>query len=157
MRAQNDRESIGFLVGALLRRKRLAFRTLLAPFQVTPRQYAVLSRLWQQDSLTLTELARRLYADPSSLCRTVVLMEKSGLVRRQRDEEDRRVFRLTLSTRGHALKRQLRRLVRKHEQETVRGLSPTEVEVVSNAMRKMLGNLGGSPSGVDPLLEEDDL
>jgi DNA-binding MarR family transcriptional regulator len=150
-----DRESIGFLVGALLRRKRLAFRTLLAPFQVTPRQYAVLSRLWQQDCLTLTELARRLYADPSSLCRTIVLMERSGLVQRQRDQQDRRIFRIKLSKRGRALKRRLQRLVRTHEKETVRGLSPAEVKVVSGAMRKMLGNLGGAPAG-GVVLEEDD-
>ena len=156
MPMDNNQESIGFLLGALLRRKGLAFRALLAPFQVTPRQYAVLSRLWQEDSLALTDLARRLYADPSSISRTLVLMEKSGLIERHRDDEDRRVFRLMLSTRGHALKRQLRPLVQAHEEETVLGISAAEIEVVANAMRRMLENLGGTSADGDHALDDDE-
>jgi DNA-binding MarR family transcriptional regulator len=156
MPSKSNQESIGFLVGALFRRKGLAFRTLLAPFEVTRRQYAVLSRLWQEDGLALTELARRLYADPSSLCRTILLMEKAGLIRRQRDADDRRVFRLILSTRGRALKRRLRPLVQAHEQGTVRRLSPAEIETVAGALRKMLANLGGASTDGDVVPHDDD-
>jgi DNA-binding MarR family transcriptional regulator len=152
-------ESIGFLLGALLRRKGFAFRALLAPFQVTLRQYAVLSRLWQEDGLALTELARRLYADPSSLCRTIVLMEEAGLIRRERDPDDRRVFRLILSPRARALQEQLRPLVQAHEEESVRGFSPVEVERLAGALRRMVDNLGSAPAGADaapsmPMLDE---
>jgi MarR family transcriptional regulator, organic hydroperoxide resistance regulator len=156
MSTESRQESIGFLVGALLRRKGLAFRTLLAPYQITPRQYAVLSRLWQEDGLPLTELARRLYADPSSLCRTILLMEKAGLIRRQRDAADRRVFRLRLSKQGRALKRQLRPLVQAHDEDTVRRLSPAEITAVADVLRRMLVNLGGTPADADTLPDDDD-
>jgi len=155
MPTERNQESLGFLMGALLRRKRLSFRTLLAPFQVTPRQYAVLSRLWQENSLALTELARRMYADPSSLSRTLVLMEKSGLIKRHSDENDRRVFQLVLSKRGRALKRQLQSRVRAHEDKMVRGLSLAEVELVESAIRKMLCNLGDTPNGIDVSLDDE--
>jgi DNA-binding MarR family transcriptional regulator len=156
MPGEKNQESIGFLIGALLRRKRISFRALLEPFKVTPRQYAVLSRLWQEESLALTDLAKRLYADPSSLSRTLVLMEKSDLIKRQRDDEDRRVFRLTLSTRGRALKRRLRPLVQAHEEEMVKGLSPAEIDVVADAMRRMLENLGGTSVDGNLVLDDDE-
>ncbi len=155
MPARKNQESIGFLVGALVRRKGLAFRTFLAPYRVTRRQYAVLSRLWQEDGLALTELASRLYADPSSLCRTIELMERAGLVRRQRDAADRRVFRIKLSERGRALKRRLRPLVQAHEEETVRGLAPAEIEAVADALRKMLANLGSAPALEEAVPRDD--
>jgi len=151
-----NQESIGFLIGALLRRKRLAFRALLAPYEVTPRQYAVLSRLWQADCLALTDLANRLYADPSSLSRTLVLMEKSGLIERRRDDEDRRVYRFILAQRGRALKRRLRPLVQAHEEEVVLGLSPEEIEATGNAIRKMLENLRDSSADGYSAFEDDD-
>ena len=151
-----NQESIGFLIGALLRRKGLAFRALLAPYEVTPRQYAVLSSLWQTDCLALTDLANRLYADPSSLSRTLVLMEKSGLIQRRRDDEDRRVYRFMLAQRGRALGRRLRPLVQTHEAAAVRGLSAKEIEVTANAMRKMLENLSDAAAAGDFAFDDDE-
>jgi DNA-binding MarR family transcriptional regulator len=152
---RRNQETIGFLIGALLRRKRLAFGALLEPYHVTPRQFAVLSRLWQEDGLALTDLARRLYADPSSLSRTLVLMERAGLLRRQRDADDRRVFSLRLSPQGRRLKRRLRSRVQAHEAEMIQGLSPAEIELVAGAMRRMLENLGGAPADGDALLDDE--
>jgi DNA-binding MarR family transcriptional regulator len=147
---RSDRESIGFLFGAVVRRRGLAFRAILSPYEVTPRQFSVLARLWEEDGLPLTDLAQRLYADPSSLCRTIVLMEKSGLVSRERDPSDRRVFRIMLNEKGKALKLRLLPRVRAHEQQAIRGLTPSELGVLTGALRKMLKNVSGPPGNGPP-------
>ena len=147
---RSDRESIGFLFGAVLRWRGLAFRAILGPYEVTPRQFSVLARLWEEDGLPLTDLAQRLYADPSSLCRTIVLMEKAGLVRRERDSSDRRIFRIMLSKKGKALKTRLLPRVRAHEQQAIQGLTPSELEVLTGALRKMLKNVIGPPGNEPP-------
>ena len=135
------KKNIGFIIGSLLRRKKLAFISILEPFGITPRQYAVLFSLWEEGRQPLTELATRLYADASSLSRIVLLLEKSGLIQRRRDENDRRVFRLMLAPRGEVLMQQIWPLVEAHEARMLRGISKDEIERVAAAMQKMIANL----------------
>ncbi|MFC1852339.1 MarR family winged helix-turn-helix transcriptional regulator [candidate division CSSED10-310 bacterium] len=133
-------ESIGFLLGALLRRKSLVFRALLLPYHLTPRRYAILSRLWEEDGLHLNELAHRLYVDSSSLCRTLSDMEKAGLLIRRRNSQDRRVFHLYLSERSRALEAVLLPHVKKHNERMLSGISEESVESLRQTIRQMLVN-----------------
>lgn len=133
--------SIGFLLAVLSRRKNLAFRALLAPHGLTPPQFGVLAVLWHQQGLPLGEVAGRLYADQTSLSRTVFAMERAGLLRRRRSASDRRALQLHLSERGAALMTKLYPLMEAEGRRLLRGLSRSEVAVLRRALTKMIDNL----------------
>lgn len=136
-----EKESISFIMGALLRRKKLTALALIEPFNVTLRQYVILSRLWHEGRQSLMELAKQLYADPPSLSRTILRLEKSGLIQRERDSVDRRIFTLQLSESGRQLIGRIKPILAEYEKQMMAGLSSEEILVVTAAMRKMIHNL----------------
>ncbi len=64
--------------------------------------------LWlAQSPQTMSELSRNLLCDPSNITRVAGILERKGLITRQRDEADRRVNRLQITAVGQSLITQL--------------------------------------------------
>jgi DNA-binding MarR family transcriptional regulator len=81
------------------------YRPLLEPLGLTYPQYLVMLVLWEGDGLTLSELGERLLLDSGTLTPLLKRLEAGGLLRRQRDVDDERRVRMTLTPRGRALRR----------------------------------------------------
>ena len=96
-------DCISFLVGKAAQQVAKRSREKLAPFEVTPTQYAVLKVLWGQDGQSGAELGARLLIDSATLTGVIDRLESAGLVERQSDGEDRRVQRLFVTEPGRAL------------------------------------------------------
>jgi DNA-binding MarR family transcriptional regulator len=56
--------------------------------------------LFEQDGLRMGELARRSRLSKQTMTTMVRLLERDGLVRRERDPDDGRAFRIVLTTRA---------------------------------------------------------
>lgn len=84
--------SLGFLTITTNRLMSACFRKRLVEggIDITAEQWGVLAHLWNQDSIPQDELTYALCVDKSSLSRVLDLMERRGLVRRERDPEDAR-------------------------------------------------------------------
>jgi len=134
-------EPIGFLLAMAHRRNGLIFRSLLTPYRLTPRQYGILARLREEDGLSLAELAARLYADATSLCRTLYTMEKKKLLKRVRDQQDHRVVHLFLGDAGRDVMDRLHPLVERHGRWMLEPFTPTEIDTLRAALRKLIANL----------------
>ncbi|WP_054018458.1 MarR family winged helix-turn-helix transcriptional regulator [Piscinibacter sakaiensis] len=93
--------------GFLLRRAHqisvALFERECAPLGLTPAQYSVLSVLRQRDGLDQTSLAKAIGFDTVTTLRVLALMEKRGLVVRERLETDRRTNAVRLTAEGLAL------------------------------------------------------
>jgi len=64
--------------------------------------------LWlTQAPQTMSELSRNLLCDPSNITRVAGILERKGLITRQRDQNDRRVIRLEITAVGQTLITQL--------------------------------------------------
>lgn len=68
----------------------------------------VLSRLQTLGPVRLTVLAAELRLDPSSVSRQVAVLERCGLLSKERDDSDLRAQRLVLTEQGEAAVAQLR-------------------------------------------------
>lgn len=86
------------------------YKPLLAPLGLTYPQYLVLLALWEQDEQTVSTLGERLSLDSGTLTPLLKRMEQSGLLSRQRDAQDERRVRVSLSREGQALKAPARRI-----------------------------------------------
>lgn len=78
-------------------------REILSDFDITPPQFYALLILVFHGNLTMGELCRRLYLASSTVTDLIDRMEKSGLVSRERDVEDRRVIRIKVLDKGQQL------------------------------------------------------
>jgi DNA-binding MarR family transcriptional regulator len=72
-------------------------------FGTTGPQLWALKTISQNESLPLGELGRRMYLHPSTITGLIDRLEKKGLVERERDQTDRRVIKLALTSKGKGL------------------------------------------------------
>ncbi len=80
------------------------YKPLLDRLGLTYPQYLVMLVLWEQDAILVKDIGARLYLDSGTLTPLLKRLEASGLVARQRDAQDERQVRITLTGRGQALK-----------------------------------------------------
>ena len=67
-------------------------------FDLTPMQLGVLRKLYEEeDGLNASELVKRLLSDSSTMMLVIDHLEEKGLVKRQTDPNDRRVYHIILT------------------------------------------------------------
>ena len=96
-------DCISFLVGKAAQQVTRRARDKLAPFGVTPVQYAVLKVLADRDGQSGADLGARLLLDSASITGVVDRLAAAGLVERRGDQDDRRVHRVFPTDRARDL------------------------------------------------------
>ena len=139
--SSNLQDSLGWLLNNAARLSARRLSVKLAAYNVTPPQWGVLAALWEQDGLSLSELAKRSFFDGPTMTGIVDRLEKSNLVERRRDSTDRRVISVYLTGDGRALERVLPVLSEEANDEAVAGLSAPQVREFTETLRKVIDNL----------------
>src|SRR5258708_34411513 len=93
-------KGLGFLVRLLDTRVHLLYEQLTAQNDITPRQFGVLLTLYQQGTLTLTELARHIRVDRSTLGEMINRMAERSLITKRNNGSDRRSAEVALAAAG---------------------------------------------------------
>ena len=134
-------DNVGWLLSNAARLTARRLSSKLAGHNVTPPQWGVLVALWDQDGLSLSELARRSFFDGPTMTGIVDRLEKSGLVSRRRDSRDRRVISVYLTGEGRQLQAQLPSLSEEANREATAGLSAAETDQLLATLRRLIANL----------------
>jgi DNA-binding MarR family transcriptional regulator len=100
MATANDAAGLMAAVQALVRRFSLVERADIACCGMTVAQAATLDALLRDDSVSLTELRRRLGITPSTLTRNLDRLRSRGLVETSPDPNDRRASQVSLTAAG---------------------------------------------------------
>jgi DNA-binding MarR family transcriptional regulator len=93
-------KGLGFLVRLLDTRFKTLYEQLTDQTGITPRQFGVLLTLHQQGTMTLSELARYIRIDRSTLGEMMSRMEERSLVIRRTNGNDRRSAKVSLAPSG---------------------------------------------------------
>jgi DNA-binding MarR family transcriptional regulator len=102
-------------------------------------QELYLAQLWREDGLTSAELASRSGVSPPAVTKVVTGLERSGLVRRERDPSDARLVRVWLTDAGRALRDPITEIWYAAERDFWEGLTDEERDVARAAVHEMLG------------------
>jgi len=109
----------------------------LAPIDLKPAQLDVLMNLHRHPGMSQHDLARKLLVGRSSITMLLPQLERRGLLRREGDEKDKRILRLTLTRAGETL---LMKALKIHMTliETAMGQSTAaECDLIGEQMRKI--------------------
>ncbi|ASU80799.1 MarR family transcriptional regulator [Actinopolyspora erythraea] len=98
----------------------------LRPHGLTTLQYTALTVLQRRGELTSAQLARRSFVTPQTMHEMVRWLERHELVRRRRDETNRRALLISLTRRGRDLVVTCSPLVDALEQRVLDSLNPGE-------------------------------
>lgn len=89
---------------------------------ITPRQFAVLATVAQEEGLSQTDLVERTGVDRSTLADIVRRMLKKGLLQRRRTKEDARAYAVRLTDEGWRILKASEPLVRKVDERILSAL-----------------------------------
>ncbi len=140
---------LGFLIHDVSRLRRSAFDRCLKPLNVTRSQWWVLAYLSREDGMTQSQLAEALDLGKVAVGGLVDRLEKSGLVRRDADADDRRVNRVYLEPKSQPLIARMRKAGHKLNQQIWAGLTSGSLDVTAKTLGAMKKNLLGYLAGTD--------
>lgn len=86
------------------------YRTRLSPVGLTYSQYLVMMALWEEDRMTVRQIALRLRLDSAMLTPLLKRLESSGYITRVRGSVDQRVVRIHLTDAGRQIQAQVAKI-----------------------------------------------
>lgn len=124
-----------FPIYALSRMITKTYRPYLDKLGITYPQYLVLMVLWEKNELTVKEISLLLYLESNTLTPLLKRMEKNGIIKRERSQEDERSVIITLTAKGITLQKKAEKMYLELEDEKQSGtLTPEE----SDQLRKLV-------------------
>ena len=112
----------------------------LAPLDLKAADYLVLVTLATGDVETASSICSVLAHDPGAMTRKIDALEKRGLVRRVRSEEDRRAIKLELTPEGRKLYPKALAEAVGLANDFLQGFSKTEVKTLEGLLKRILDN-----------------
>lgn len=108
----------------------------------THAQWRALVHLSENENCRQIDLAEILEIKPITLARQIDLLEESGLVRRNKDVEDRRAYRLELTPKAQSIMQELWDIADAVEAEVLKSLTQQEREQMTALLERIKTSLG---------------
>ncbi|HOJ95237.1 MAG TPA: MarR family transcriptional regulator [Methanospirillum sp.] len=109
----------------------------LKAFQLSAGQYPVFMCLLKHPGITQEAMARYFHLDKGTIARTVKKMEDAGYISRRVDPDNRRAFRLSLTSTGYKMAQEIMAIDREWEQAVCFQLSAEEKEHLLALLRQV--------------------
>ncbi len=135
------RDNLGFLLAKASQRwnELLAdqFRRAGYP-DIKPAYGSILLPLLERDGLRMGELARRSRLSKQTMTTMIRLMERDGLVAKQRDRADARAHRVYLTTRARGFRRVAERVLMRMDKLVTKRLSRVRAASLTESLRSIM-------------------
>ncbi|MFD2804304.1 DNA-binding transcriptional regulator, MarR family [Litchfieldia salsa] len=110
-------------------------------YTISYEQWQVLSRLYEQDGLTQSQLAIKIERDQGSISRLIDNMLKQELVTRQSNENDRRINHIYLTDLSKNIREDLEKLALKTISQATQNMSKEQLQTCLQMLDQIRDNL----------------
>lgn len=121
-----QKDSLGYALRRAQMRAYDLFFEMLSETGLSPARLTALSMIATEPEINQASLAQRLDISGPSVLKMVDSLEAAGLVERLPSDEDRRRYKLLVTTVGRAKLQELRAATARFEESLAQGLSPAE-------------------------------
>jgi len=122
--------------------KRQAFRIIARnELEITPEQWVVIYYLWQEDGLTMGEIANRSKKDFANVTRIIEKLEKIGYVSKRKSETDSRSFNIYIQPKVEEMKDKIQNCWKESSDMTLKGISESEQRYLLEILEKIESNV----------------
>ena len=132
----NLNDAVGYLINLVAGKFKNKIYQVLTPYDITPEQWLILTRLWQGDGKTQRQLAEETCKDEPNIARILSKIECKGYIERRPDAVDRRRTFVFITDRGIQLSEQLFPLVKAYQIRMLENLSADEILTLKILLRK---------------------
>ncbi len=111
-------------------------------FEITPEQYLVLSIIMDSGGeLYQRQISEILYKDRPNVTRIINILEQKGLVKRTEDVNKRKVYKVSVTQDGIAMRNKIVPTMWELRAITARGISEEDLEKTLKILEQMLKNM----------------
>ena len=137
--------SLGFLVGRANAAMRAGFNRAIAGAGIaaTTEQWGVLNIVRASPGIIQSVLAERSMKDRTNVTRMLDLLEKNGHIERRADADDRRSYRIYITSSGEALLERLAPIADAVNMKAAKGLTAGERRLLGELLEKIHRNMSG--------------
>jgi MarR family transcriptional regulator, lower aerobic nicotinate degradation pathway regulator len=130
-------EQVGFILRRVHQRATDIFNTVMASFDITPRQFAALAKLHDLGPTSQNQLGRLVAMDPATMVGVAGRLTRRGLVRQSPDPGDARLVLLELTGEGRQLVAAMKAQGLEVSRRTLAPLTAEEAETLLRLLGKM--------------------
>jgi MarR family transcriptional regulator, organic hydroperoxide resistance regulator len=134
-------ESAGYLVRDAHRAFQKLLEKRIAAHGITRGQWYFLRVLWIEDGLSQRELSTRVGMMEPTTVIALRSMEKAGLIRRARTNDDKRVTKVWLTAKAKRMREEMLEVARGINEDACQGVTREELEAFRRAITRMTENL----------------
>jgi MarR family transcriptional regulator, organic hydroperoxide resistance regulator len=132
---------IGYRIKLLSQLLARRFQEQLDQFDLTIFHWVVLCCLWKEDGLAISSIGEKLQQVGGTLTGVLDRMESRGLIRRERDLHDRRIWRIWLTEDGRNFESILPPIAMDVREQAMQDLSSSDRERFSDLLNRVIANL----------------
>jgi len=136
----------GFLSYEISHVIRQRFNKQAEPIGFTHAQWRALVHLSENENCRQIDLAEILEIKPITLTRQIDLLEEAGLVRRNKNTDDRRAYRLELMPKAQPVMQELWKIADAVEAEVLSALTLDERKLMTALLERIKMGLSGHPA-----------
>ena len=141
--------SLGYQVRRCHRRFDRLLGGKLSEYNLKPGFWYYLRILWRDDGVSQRFLSDMTYVAENTTATMIGAMVEAGLVQRERDEQDRRKFKVSLTDKGRALEDRSLHHVQEINAIATRGIAQEDWQHCLTILRRMAENLEAEAEGRD--------
>lgn len=132
-----SKEPIGKYISGIYRKRNSFISKEVAKYGLGYGQVMFLIQLYKKDGISQEELSQNLSIDKGTTCRAVKKLVEQGFLTRERDEHDKRAYKLYLTEKSKEIKNEVFQLLYRWEKSITTTISQEEVEVLRNLLKKV--------------------
>ena len=134
-------EFIGKYISFLYRYHQIYLDRELEPYHLSSGQFFILMPLFKKDGVNQESISQTIKMDKATITRAIQKLIDEGYVFRERDEEDKRAYRVFLTPKGKSIKRQIRGIARRWDDILLANLDPDQRDLLASAFDTMFENV----------------
>ena len=139
-----DQREGGFLIAKIHQITNRMFTQMLKDYgikELHPGQGRILFALWQKDGVPIHELSKITQLTKSTMTTMLDRLETAGFLKREPDENDRRIFKVKLSEKSKNLQKKYIAVSKKMTEVFYGTLTEEEIDQFEGYLRRILDNL----------------
>jgi DNA-binding MarR family transcriptional regulator len=137
----NKKEFVGKAISYLYRYEQIYIGKKIELYGIGSGQFPFLMRLYREDGINQERLSDYLKIDKGTTTRAIQKLVDEGYVFRQRDEKDKRSYRVFLTEKGKKLEPEMRKIVSEWEDILFFGFDDNQRKEVKNSLEIMFENV----------------
>lgn len=135
------KEFIGKPISYLYRYEQIYIGKKIKPYGIGSGQFPFLMRLYHEDGINQENLSDYLKIDKGTTARAIQKLVDEGYVFRQRDEKDRRSYRIFLSEKAKKLESDMKKIASEWENILFSSFDDSQRKEVTNSLEIMFENV----------------